>query len=206
MACASAERPSPTGPTFSAVLNFTETRSTSSPRVCRQPFADRQPEVLQLRPLQDHRGIHVDDAVAALLRQIAARAAGIPGCRSLSSADRYPGKCMPISPSAAAPRIASVMACARTSASEWPSRPNSHGTVTPPRISGRPGGDAVHVPAQAGADLAQARLAPRSSSLQEQVRQIHVAGLGDLDIAVAARHHADFHCPAAPPGWIRRCP
>src|SRR5437879_1547324 len=29
IACASADRPSPTGPIFSAVLNFTETRSTS---------------------------------------------------------------------------------------------------------------------------------------------------------------------------------
>ena len=33
IACASAERPSPTGPTFSAVLNFTETQSTSSSSV-----------------------------------------------------------------------------------------------------------------------------------------------------------------------------
>src|SRR5262249_3039292 len=33
MACASAERPSPTGPTPSAVLNFTETRPISRPSV-----------------------------------------------------------------------------------------------------------------------------------------------------------------------------
>ena len=32
-ACASADRPSPTGPTFSAVLNFTETRSSVQPHV-----------------------------------------------------------------------------------------------------------------------------------------------------------------------------
>ena len=32
-ACASADRPSPTGPTFSAVLNFTDTWSTVNPNV-----------------------------------------------------------------------------------------------------------------------------------------------------------------------------
>ena len=98
---------------------------------------------------------------------------------------------MPISPSAAAPRIASVIAWASTSASEWPSSPNSHGTVTPPRISGRPGDDAMHVPAEPGADLAQDRGRLRCS--QEEPRQVHVAGLGDLDVAVAAQHDADFH-------------
>ncbi len=48
------------------------------------------------------------------------------------------GKCRPMSPRATAPRIASVMACASTSASEWPASPFSDGTVTPPRMSGRP--------------------------------------------------------------------
>ena len=85
---------------------------------------------------------------------------------------------MPMSPSAAAPSRASVMAWARTSASEWPSRPNSQGMVTPPRISGRPGRDAVNVPAQAGADIrSTARSSPRASFCEEQPRQFHVVGL-----------------------------
>src|SRR5688572_3389909 len=43
-----------------------------------------------------------------------------------------------MSPSAAAPSSASVMAWASASASEWPSRPCVCGIVTPPRMSGRP--------------------------------------------------------------------
>ena len=48
------------------------------------------------------------------------------------------GKWRPMSPSAAAPNSASVMACSSASASEWPSRPWLCGTVTPPSTSGRP--------------------------------------------------------------------
>ncbi len=69
IACASAERPSPTGPTRSAVLNFTETRSSSRPSVSGQRFADRQTVIFQLRPLQDHGGIYVYDPVARLPNQ-----------------------------------------------------------------------------------------------------------------------------------------
>jgi hypothetical protein len=39
------------------------------------------------------------------------------------------GKCLPMSPSAAAPSSASMMACSSTSASEWPSRPRRCGMV-----------------------------------------------------------------------------
>ena len=49
------------------------------------------------------------------------------------------GKCIPISPRAAAPSSASVIACDSTSASECPARPNSQGIATPPKINGRPG-------------------------------------------------------------------
>ena len=55
MACASADRPSPTGPTFSAVLNFTDTRSTSSPSVSARRSRMVVPEVLQLGTLQNDR-------------------------------------------------------------------------------------------------------------------------------------------------------
>src|ERR1039458_8577346 len=51
--CASAERPSPTGPTFSAVLNFTAMRSNSRPRVSAQPLADGFAVVFQLGTFED---------------------------------------------------------------------------------------------------------------------------------------------------------
>src|ERR1017187_3749302 len=101
------------------------------------------------------------------------------------------GKCMPMSPMAAAPRMASVMACARTSASEWPSSPNSLGMVTPPRISGRP-----------ATSRCTSQPWPERYSLkggfppEEQVRQFHVAWLGDLDVAVATHHDAHIHVEA----------
>src|SRR3954447_8922480 len=44
-----------------------------------------------------------------------------------------------MSPSPAAPSSASTIAWVSTSASEWPARPCSLGTVTPPSTSGRPG-------------------------------------------------------------------
>ena len=48
------------------------------------------------------------------------------------------GNSAPMSSRPAAPSSASMTAWVRTSASEWPSRPCSYGSVTPPRISGRP--------------------------------------------------------------------
>src|SRR5687768_3227412 len=48
------------------------------------------------------------------------------------------GKCLPMSPSPAAPSSASVKACATASASECPSSPRSCGISTPARISFRP--------------------------------------------------------------------
>ena len=99
-----------------------------------------------------------------------------------------------MSPSAAAPSSASVMACERMSASEWPSRPNSLGIVTPPRISGAARRQAMHVPAEAGANLAITTPSRRRHLFgQKQPRQFHVGRPGDLDVAVAALHHAHFH-------------
>src|SRR5437764_9849842 len=97
------------------------------------------------------------------------------------------GKCMPMSPSAAAPSKASVTACASTSASEWPSKPNSQGIVIPPRISGRP---------VAMRWMSQPRPVRYSLKnrffLGEEAGQFHIAGLGDLDVAVTARDDAHF--------------
>ena len=45
----------------------------------------------------------------------------------------------PMSPSAAAPRMASVTACATASPSEWPCRCTPKGMRTPPSTSGPPG-------------------------------------------------------------------
>src|SRR5829696_1028010 len=49
------------------------------------------------------------------------------------------GKWWPRSGRPAAPSTAAEAAWPATSASEWPSRPSSKGTTTPPRTSGRPG-------------------------------------------------------------------
>ena len=48
------------------------------------------------------------------------------------------GKWRPMSPSAAAPSSASVMACSSASASEWPSKPWLCGMQMPPSTRGRP--------------------------------------------------------------------
>src|ERR1700683_3646348 len=121
------------------------------------------------------------------------------------------GKCIPISPRAAAPSRASVIACKRISASEWPSSPNSLGIVTPPRISARPG--AIRCESQPrptrislkwGGPPGPRRTPPsgpdnwsdsrrgfaRHLFAQEQARQLHVGRLGDFVVAVAALDHA----------------
>ena len=49
------------------------------------------------------------------------------------------GKCLPMSPSPAAPSSASISACTATSASEWPSSPSLLGIGVPQSIRGLPG-------------------------------------------------------------------
>src|SRR5437764_3577721 len=94
---------------------------------------------------------------------------------------------MPMSPSAAAPSSASVMACASTSASECPARPNSQGIVTPPNISGRPG------TMRWTSQPCPVRNSPKAGFfLGEQTGQIHITRLGDLDVSIAPQHHAHF--------------
>ena len=63
-ACASAESPSPTGPNRSAVLNFTETRSGSSPSVSASFARMASAIIFQLGAFQNHSGIHVRDLIA----------------------------------------------------------------------------------------------------------------------------------------------
>src|SRR6478672_9054844 len=62
--------------------------------------------------------------------------------RSIESASRQrsssSGNMLPMSPLPAAPSRASITACVRTSASEWPARPRSCSTSTPPRTRRRP--------------------------------------------------------------------
>src|SRR5579863_10501154 len=102
---------------------------------------------------------------------------------------------MPMSPRAAAPKRASVMAWASTSASEWPSNPNSEGIVTPPRMSGRPREIRwlSHPRPVRFSGIPPSDLPWRGLVFKEQACQVHIAGLGNLDIAVAAQHHADLH-------------
>src|SRR5579864_5302143 len=81
------------------------------------------------------------------------------------------------------------------SASEWPSSPRSLGTVTPPRISGRPAArrcTSHPMPVRNSFTIlgSRGRLA-RHFFGQEQARQFHVGRLGDFDVAIAALHYMD---------------
>ena len=69
MACASAERPSPTGPTFSLVLNLTDIRSTATPTVSARRSRIDGPVVFQLRALQNDGRVDIRDAIAFRTRQ-----------------------------------------------------------------------------------------------------------------------------------------
>ena len=63
------------------------------------------------------------------------------------------GNHWPMSPSASAPKIASVSACMPTSASEWPTRPRSMATAHAAERHPVAGAEGVHVEAVAGADV-----------------------------------------------------
>ena len=92
------------------------------------------------------------------------------------------GKCRPMSPSDAAPRIASVAAWQAASASEWPSAPRSDGIVTPPRTSGRSCDQPMQVVADAGT-LARVRAAD-----SRRARRLEIRGRRDLHVVRIARH------------------
>src|SRR4051794_7222040 len=99
------------------------------------------------------------------------------------------GKCWPMSPRPAAPSSASMIACVRTSASEWPARPSSCGMSTPPRISGRPGSKrwlSTPRPVRITSSPASPVLAEASHStdrLQAPLPALEDAQLGDPELA-----------------------
>src|ERR1700733_135686 len=97
------------------------------------------------------------------------------------------------------------MACERISASEWPSKPNWEGITTPPRISGRPA--TMRWTSQPWPIRKSRSNLGRHFFRQEQTRQVHVGWLGDLQIAVAARNHADLYLIQAfhQTGFIGAC-
>ena len=67
--------------------------------------------------------------------------------------------------------------------------------ATPPRISGRPAARRwTSHPSPVRNSLKAGFLG--EFLVEEQVRQVHVARLGDLDVAVAAQHHAHLHVQA----------
>ena len=64
------------------------------------------------------------------------------------------GNHWPMSPSASAPKMASVSACMPTSASEWPTRPRVEGDGDAAEGDPVAGAEGVHVEAVAGSDIA----------------------------------------------------
>ena len=108
-----------------------------------QLFAHGRDVGRQLGPLAEDGGVDVLDLPAILVQDLG-HAAGQLEAVGAEYSGSVSGKCLPISPSAAAPSTASITAWASTSASEWPSRPFSKGTSTPPRISLRPPQGGVH--------------------------------------------------------------
>src|SRR4051794_36035574 len=77
----------------------------------------------------------------------------------------------------AAPSRASMTACVRTSASEWPASPSSCGMSTPPRMSGRPGSNRwLSTPMPV-------RITWSPDGLQAPLAPLEDAQLGDPDLA-----------------------
>ena len=86
------------------------------------------------------------------------------------------GKCSPISPSAIAPRIASVRAWSATSASEWPTRPRSCGIATPQSQTASPGAEGVHVEALC-------RCGSPDACPEQPLGREEILRIGELDVA-----------------------
>ena len=85
-----------------------------------------------------------------------------------------------MSPSASAPKIASVSACMPTSASEWPTSPRSKGMATPQSVTSVAGPEGVHVEAVAGADVHR--------HLRHRPGAREIGGRRDLEVRLVARH------------------
>ena len=96
------------------------------------------------------------------------------------------GKCAPMSPSASAPRIASISACRTTSASEWPVSAvvvrNAHAAEH----------DVIAGPNACTSMPEPVRTSPSAASCVASARA-KSSGVRELDIAGLALEHADRH-------------
>ena len=193
MACAAMASPRPTASTPSLVLAFRLMRSASMPSAPASACAHGREMRAEFGPLGNHDGVDMRDA-QSLLRRASARTcsrnrklAASFHCGSLS------GKCVPMSPSPAAPSSASQIACASASPSEWPTGPLIEGNFDAAQHELAATRQAVQIVADAGAT--HARRASRGALLSQiELRQFDVAGPGDLQIALRAEHHMTS-CP-----------
>ena len=123
--------------------------------------------------------------------------------RRRETAHRCPGKCRPMSPSAAAPSSASVMACSSASASEWPSRPERVRDLDAAEHQLAAGHQRVHVPAFADAN---ARQRSCGTTPQHRLGQREVFRVGHLEVLRAAGARAAAPARAPRSRWPRRSP
>ena len=192
---ASIARPSPTGPSFSAVLAFTLTW----PGCDRQGLRDARAHGLdvrrQLRRLRDHGAVDVADLPALGRARGAPPRPAAPIESAPAKRSSVSGKCRPMSPSAAAPSRASVIACSSTSASEWPSRPAVVRDLDAAEDQLAARHQRMHVPAFADADVAGHGVAARLS--QHGFGQREVLRIGHLEVLRAARHQQRLPGPCA---------
>ena len=114
--------------------------------------------------------------------------ASVTACASIAMLDApfhrgsVSGKWRPMSPRATAPRTASVIACASTSASECPASPFSDGTVTPPRMSGRPS------TSRCKSYPVPTRMGPAAAPPRERLCGFQIGHGRDLQVGRLARH------------------
>ena len=144
----------------------------------------------QLRRLRDHGAVDVADLPAGGRARGAPPRPAAPANRRRGTARRCPGKWWPMSPSAAAPSSASVIACSSASASEWPGRPCVCGDLDAAEDQ-----LAARRPGHACPSLRRrARVGPRGfmrlrcAAQQHGLGQREVLRVGDLEVLDAARH------------------
>jgi hypothetical protein len=178
---ASMASPAPPGPGFSAVLAFTFTCSTARPSAAAIRCAHGRNMRRQARRLRNHGAVDVAQRQpCARTRRAASPAAPESAPLKRSSVS---GKCVPMSPSPAAPSSASVMACSSTSASEWPSRPSGVGNLHAANDQLAPRHQRVHVPALSDSKVHVCLL------LSTALGQCEIkVGIGHLEILRAAGH------------------
>src|SRR5215472_7685011 len=151
---------------------------------------------------------------AARIRLASTLATAYPAARTRASASRKKipesapfhrgldgGNNAPMSGAAIAPSSASVMACNSTSPSEWPPRPWSWASATPPILRGIPGRNScesnpypmrvVGLRSLVVGILGVYR-ALASSLMQIELGQFHVAGIRNLDVPGRSHHDGDI--------------